>query len=211
MPNSPLEKRIIELSYKYQLSHIGSCLTALPIIHDIFYLKKKSEKFVLSSGHAAVALYAVIESFGGKSAEDIFLHHGVHPDYCPECGLDCSTGSLGHGLPIAIGMALSDRSKNVYCLCSDGETAEGSIYESVRIIGDENITNLRVFFNLNGWAAYRMVDPSLLSKQLSSMSGYMGNVIFAETWRTVVLPDFLKGQDSHYYKMTKEDYETYIR
>src|SRR3972149_3966120 len=104
--NRELKRRIIEISFKHKLSHIGSCMTSVDIIKEIYDRKKPEEKFVLSSGHAGLALYAVIESLGGAKAEDIFTHHGVHPDHCIRCGLDCSSGSLGHGLGIAVGMAL---------------------------------------------------------------------------------------------------------
>jgi transketolase len=139
MNNKNLKKRILEISYKHNLSHLGSCLTAVDIIDEIYAIKKHNERFVLSSGHAGLALYVVIEKYTkgddlgmvlGINAEDIFNHHGVHPDRCSQCGLDASTGSLGQGLPIAVGMALADRSKNVYCLISDGECSEGSVWGS---------------------------------------------------------------------------------
>src|SRR4051812_33407854 len=116
MKNKDLKKRIIEISYKHKLSHLGSCLTAVDIIDEIFQVKKPNEKFVLSSGHAGLALYVVLEKYEKKDfdgnlipldAEEIFEHHGTHPDRCKACHLDCSTGSLGQGLPIAVGMALA--------------------------------------------------------------------------------------------------------
>src|SRR5258708_998336 len=104
--NKELKRRILEISYEKKLSHLGSCLTAVDIIKEIYDVKKPEERFILSSGHAGLALYVVLESFGGRNAMDIFNHHGVHPDRCLDCGLDCSTGSLGQGLGIAVGMAL---------------------------------------------------------------------------------------------------------
>ena len=61
--NKELKKRILEISYKKKLSHLGSCLTAVDIIDEIFKIKKPDEKFVLSSGHAALALYVVLEKY----------------------------------------------------------------------------------------------------------------------------------------------------
>src|SRR2546427_251920 len=63
MTNKDLKKRIIEISYKNKLSHIGSCLTAVDIIDEIYAIKKPNEKFILSSGHAGLALYCVIEKY----------------------------------------------------------------------------------------------------------------------------------------------------
>ncbi len=151
MKNADLKKRILEISYKNKLSHLGSCLTAVDIIKEIYDKKKENEPFVLSSGHAGLGLYCVLEARGGRNAEEIFSHHGVHPDRCNECGIDCSTGSLGQGLPIAVGMALADRSKNVYCLISDGEYSEGSIWESLRIKREQTLDNLIIYCNFNSW------------------------------------------------------------
>ena len=162
-----LRKRILEISFKKKVSHLGSCLTAVNNIDEIFKTKKKGEKFVLSSGHAAVALYCVLEKYGGRNAEKIFDHHGVHPDRCKECGIDYSTGSLGQGLPAAVGMALADRTKNVYCLISDGECAEGSIFESLRVINELNITNLLIICNSNGLGAYNAIGQDYLRNRLN--------------------------------------------
>lgn len=150
---NPLKKRILEISYRHGLSHIGSCITAVDIIDEIYKIKKKDEPFILSSGHAGLALYCVIEKKGGRNAEDIWLHHGTHPDRCAACSLDCSTGSLGQGLAIAVGMALSNRKKKVWALISDGEAAEGSIWEALRIAAENKLTNLKLFCNCNGFSA----------------------------------------------------------
>lgn len=195
--NKDLKKRILELSYKYKLSHIGSCLTAVDIIDDIYTAKSPKEKFILSSGHAGLALYCVIEKYEGVDAEKIWLHHGVHPDRCEECHIYCSTGSLGNGLPIAAGMALADRSKEVYVLCSDGEVAEGSTYEALNIIHDQELDNLHIFLNANGYSAYRKTSPSNIWNE----SNYV-QVIHTNSDQ---LP-FLKGLDSHYHTMTEEEY-----
>lgn len=195
--NKRLKKRIIEISHKHKLSHLGSCLTAVDIIDEIFFLKQPHEKFVLSSGHAGLALYVVIESRGGKNAENIFTHHGVHPDRCSDCGLDCSTGSLGHGLPIAVGMALADRTKNVYCLISDGEFAEGSITEALNVCRQLKLSNLKVYLNLNGWTAYRKI-------QVAPSTFAAAGIRVRET-NVEQLP-FLKGLDAHYHTMTDNEY-----
>lgn len=157
-----LHNRIIEISKKYRLSHNGSALTSVNIINEIYRIKKPDEPFVLSMGHAGLSLYCVIEKYHGIDAEKIFLHHGVHPDRCEQCKIDCSTGSLGHGIAIATGMALADRSKNVYCLISDGEVFEGSVFEAANVIHKYNVTNLKVYINWNGYSAYDAVPDWML-------------------------------------------------
>lgn len=197
MKNSALKKRILDISYKKKLSHIGSCLTAVDIIDEIYSHKAPHEKFVLSSGHAGLALYVVIEKYEGINAESIFDHHGVHPDRCVKCHLDCSSGSLGHGIGIAVGMALADRSKNVYCLMSDGECAEGSVTEAMRIKSDNSLDNLKVFINFNGFAAYKKTYiPDRIAQSAKVYNTSMSQ------W-----PPFLHGQIAHYLVLTEEHYQ----
>jgi len=205
-----LKDRILELSYKHNLSHLGSCLSAVDIIEKIFQVKLPDEKFVLSSGHAGLALYVVLEANGLGDAEKKLDHHGVHPDRCVQCHIDCSTGSLGHGLPIAVGMALADRSKDVYCLISDGECAEGSIWEALNIFEAQELYNLHIFVNMNGWGAYKPVDTDKLETTIMAHVPTMkDNVHIFKT--TVEQYTFLVGNDAHYHAMTKEEYESTIR
>lgn len=161
-----LNFRILEISKKHNLSHLGSCFTALPIIYDIYSKKKSEDKFVLSSGHAGLALYVVLEHFYKIDAEHLLEKHGIHPERDLEQLLEVSTGSLGLGITIATGLAIGNPSLNVYCLISDGESAEGSIWESLRFIDENNISNIFIHANINGWAAYKSVDPNKLAKQL---------------------------------------------
>lgn len=204
--NKKLKKRIITISYKYNLSHIGSCLTAVDIIDEIYKVKKPSERFVLSSGHAGLALYVVLEKYEGINAEKVFKHHGVHPNRCEKCYIDCSTGSLGLGLSIAVGMALADRSKQVYCLISDGETAEGSIWEAIRIYYDQNIKprNLSIYINWNWWTAYGR--PSSFTWDM--LHSYWNHISVRET----NMNDFkeikeLQDQSAHYHVLNEENYK----
>jgi len=184
-----LHNRIIEISKKYKLSHVGSCLTAVDIIDEIYATKRPNDKFVLSCGHAGLALYVVLEKWLPVDAEELFLTHGVHPNR--DNVIDCSTGSLGQGLPIALGMAMAKRSKNVYCLISDGEAAEGTIWEVANTVAKYNVKNLKIYCNWNWWGAYDKTS-SLTLKWLESM--------FADIHvRVTNVEDYnLTGQSAHY-------------
>lgn len=219
-------RRILEISYQKNLSHLGSCLSSVDLINGIYGVKNKDEKFILSNGHAGIALYVILEKNGFIKNSDIKTLH-VHPDRNPKLGIDVSTGSLGQGLPIALGMAISDKDKNVYCLISDGECTEGSIWEALRIASDNKVSNLKIIVNANGWSAYNQVDLNSLIKKIKGygynvkeIDGHDMNaiietlksakengqtVIFART-STDQLP-FLKGLDAHYYIMNKNDYK----
>lgn len=202
MKNKDLKRRIMELSYKYKKSHIGSCLSAVDIIEEIYNLKATNEKFILSEGHAALGLYCVLEKHEGRNPEYLLTKHGIHPERDEKNGIWCTTGSLGQGLPIALGMAIANRNKNVYCLISDGEAAEGSIWEALRLKTDNNIENLKVYINLNGYGAYGEIDENKLIKRLRA---FCPDIIIRLT--NVEQFPFLKGQDSHYYIMKENDYK----
>lgn len=189
---SILHDRIMEISRKYKLSHLGSCLTAVDIIDEIYSVKNKEDRFVLSCGHAGLALYVVLAKYigGALDAEELFKFHGVHPNR--DCGgIHCSTGSLGQGLPIALGMAMADRSRNVYCLISDGEATEGTIWEVGNVMRKYSVDNLKVYCNWNGWGAYDATDANiayLLRKLIPGIT-----IVF-----TSVQQYGFKGQDAHY-------------
>jgi transketolase len=163
-----LNNRILEISKKHGLSHLGSCFTALPIILDIYSKKAINDKFVLSNGHAGLALYVVLEHFHGMNAEHLLEMYGIHPERDVEQFVDVSTGSLGLGITIATGMALANPHIQVYCMISDGESAEGSVWEALRFIDEQGISNIHIHANINGWAAYKPVDIGKLSNRLKS-------------------------------------------
>jgi len=219
-----LRTRIIEISHMWQTSHLGSCLTAIDAVWALYSIKKPDEPFVLSNGHAGVAQYAVLESLG-LLPKTVLKKLFVHPDRCSKYAIDVSTGSLGQGLPIAIGMALADKNKQVYCMISDGECYEGSIWESFRIIRETNLTNLTIILNANGWGAYQKIELTKLYAQIAvfglksvHVNGHDISSLTQEIRKkrkkpTIIISrskneqlPFLKGQDAHYYIMTESDY-----
>ena len=200
-----LEKRILEISYKHKLSHLSSCLTSVNIIDKIYQVKKKDEPFILSNGHAGLALYAVLEKYEGKDAEKLWKKHGTHPNRDLKDGIWCSTGSLGQGISIVVGMALADRKRNVYALISDGECAEGAVWESLMIATRLKLENLRVTCVANGYSAYGRVDVDLLDLRLN----YFYPTLMVKT-NLFNLPDWMQGVDGHYIKMDEKMYKEII-
>ena len=202
MEDLTLKKRVLDISYNNRLSHLGSYFSALDIIDKIHSDMNDSDIFILSSGHAAVALYAVIEKYYGVDADMLFKKHGGHPHRDEENKIYCSTGSLGLGLTVAIGRALANKDINVYCLISDGECAEGSIWEGLRYIQEKGIKNLQVYVNINGYAAYDAVDVKYLTERLKVFLPDI-NLCFTKVNHF----SFLKGLNAHYHIMSKQDYE----
>lgn len=205
-----MKKRILELSFKHKLSHIGSCLSAVEILESIRPKITDNDILILSQGHIGLALYVFLETLGKANAEELLNKHGVHPNRDIENGIYCSAGSLGHGLPIALGVALGNPSKKVFCIISDGECAEGSIWEALNIFEERQIRNLFIYVNMNGWAAYKKIDCYKLQNMIEAHCPTMlDNIVFKYT-SSEQCP-FLKGNDAHYYIMTKDNYESFIR
>jgi transketolase len=221
-----LRLEILQLSYEQKYSHLGSCLTAVDAISAVYQVKKPNDIFILSNGHAGVAWYVVLKKLGLISADQIKTLN-IHPDRNPTLGIEVSTGSLGQGLPIAAGMALADPTRTIYCMISDGECAEGSIWESLRIVTDQHIKNLVVLLNANGWGAYDQVKTDqLISRikafgweirennghQIEEIKTNLSQPIFQPT--VIVLHTtnnqlpFLADQDAHYYVMTDQDWQS---
>lgn len=163
-----LRKRIFLAGYKGGLAHLASCFSCLEILYvlynkGILNIKKDEPKwenrdrFILSKGHAGLALYSVLEDSGliDNSYLDSYLINecliGGEP-----CTVDCdwieaSTGSLGHGLSIGLGMAigLKDTNSKVYVLLGDGECQEGSIWEAAMMAAAQKRNNLIAILDCN--------------------------------------------------------------
>ncbi len=122
-----LEKRIIELSYRHQLTHVSSCLNCVNLIDWIYGQRKANDPFVLDNGHASLAHYVVLEKHGLCDAEEMVKKHGTHSSRDMEHGIWCSNGSLGQAATVAVGMALADKNRTVWLVTSDGACMEGTV------------------------------------------------------------------------------------
>lgn len=169
---SPKEMRraILRQSKRANVGHIGSCLCVVEILAAIYgsVLKAASphdrdrDRFILSKGHAALALYAALAAKGWISSADLDTFCGdgsriaVHPEHTVP-GVDFSTGSLGQGISMATGAALAARlqssARQVYCLVSDAESNEGSTWEAAMFAAQHRLDNLRVVVDWNGQQA----------------------------------------------------------
>ena len=166
MNNLKLKKRILEISKKLGLSHIGSCLSVLPILEEIYAKKKRKDIVLMDNGHASLAHYVVLESLGGKNAEEMFHKHGVHANRDVENGLYASNGSLGHNGGISIGLSLANRNRICYTIFSDGSIQEGTFYEVCRIRNELKLFNMKCYFNINGFTAVSKIDKDELVKKI---------------------------------------------
>jgi transketolase len=196
-----LKQRILYIAHKNKLSHLGSYFSSVEIIDKIYSKMKKNDIFILSSGHAALALYVCLEKHKGLDAELLFEKHGGHPHLDEENFIYCSTGSLGLGVTVAIGRALASPEKNIYVLLSDGECAEGSVWESLKCVYEMGIKNIHLFVNINGFCGYDEVNKNYLASRLVA---FLPEINIEYT--TVEHYSFLKGLNAHYHIMSDEDY-----
>lgn len=198
-----LKKRLLKLLYDHNEEHVGSCFTCIDIIDDIYSRMEEDDIFVLSNGHAAYALYAILEKYYDHVDADELVHlHGGHPNLDLKNHIHCSTGSLGLGIAIAVGRAAASPDKKIYVTITDGECAEGSVWESLRYIHEAGLDNIEVHVNANGWACYDPIDVDYLE---SRCKAFLPGIVFHRT--EVEQFPFLNGLDAHYMKLTKKDYE----
>jgi transketolase len=165
-----IRKTIIQQSKRAGTGHIGSCLSVADILAVLYNsvlnisspTDPNRDRFILSKGHAALALYAALhtkrwlskELLGTYLQEHTLL--GVHPERNLP-GIDFSTGSLGMGVSYATGAALAARMQNssrrVFVLVSDAECNEGVTWESAMLAGHHKLSNLYLIVDLNGQQA----------------------------------------------------------
>ncbi len=154
-------KRLLRMHFDSKVGHIGGNLSALDaMLHLHADVMIDDDLFVLSKGHSAGALYISLWASGRLDETELASFHqdgtrlAGHPIAGWHAGIRFATGSLGHGLGLASGVALAKRLKaeagTVYCLLSDGECQEGSIWEGVIFARHQNLANLVILVDANG-------------------------------------------------------------
>ena len=164
-----IRQTIVEMSHHARSAHLGSSLSCVEILDSVVAastLRRDTaslsdrDRIVVSKGHAAMALYATLHVWGMIERKHIsaYLENGTalwgHVTRSPEVpAIDCSTGSLGHGLSYATGLALGCRlrksTSRVFCILSDGECDEGATWEAALFAGHHGLSNLTAVVDYN--------------------------------------------------------------
>jgi len=156
-----LRKLILECLKSEKRGHVGSAMSLVEIIRVLYkkYIKKDKSKFILSKGHGCLALYANLFDKGFIKKKELLSvgkfnsNLGGHPEHDKVKGVEISTGALGHGLPIAVGMAIASKikktKKHYYVVCGDGEINEGSVWEALLSASKHKLDNLTILIIIN--------------------------------------------------------------
>ena len=172
---------LLKMIFNSKSSHIASCLSIVDLLAVLYgkkiikfnpnkpYLSDR-DIFILSKGHAAAALYAVLANVGYFSKRKLLEYGSDNSNFMAHAshkvpGVEFSTGSLGHGLPIACGLAVAKKRKKlsnyIYVINSDGEMAEGSNWEAILFASHHKLDNLILIIDYNKLQSFDSVENTL--------------------------------------------------
>ncbi|QNK03902.1 transketolase [Dyella telluris] len=226
--------RLLQLHYEANCGHLGgnfSCIDALMTLYH--RVMGADDRFILSKGHSAGALYATLWSLGRLSEADLqtFTRDNSllpgHPSGSGIPGLMFSTGSLGHGPSLATGLALAARHKGldhqVFCLCSDGEWQEGGCWEALNFAIHQRLDNLVILIDQNGLQGFGRTAEVISCEDLSpriaafgadlqKIDGHDSDAIMqaiakpARGAPRVLILDTVKGRGLHFEDLLESHY-----
>jgi transketolase len=181
-----LRRIVLECLESEKRGHVGSAMSLIEIMRVLYtkFIKKNKSKFILSKGHGCLALYAVLFQKRFISKQDLLSvgkfnsKLGGHPEHDKVKGVEISTGALGHGLPIAVGMAIASKLKRdkklFFVICGDGEMNEGSMWEALLSASKHKLDNLILLIDNNKLQSYGLIKEILdlepLKKKLISFN-----------------------------------------
>lgn len=187
-----IRKDILYLSNLKKTAHLGSSLSCVDLIsylYEYIISKKNNNKFILSKGHAASTLYSVLyrKNYISNKEFNSYCKFGSkfeeHPSPTIK-GVECATGSLGHGFPFGCGLALANKidkkEHKIVVMISDGECNEGTTWEAAMFASAQNLRNLTLVVDYNKWQATGRSNEILNIKPLDKKFGSFG-------WNTVVI------------------------
>ena len=181
-----LRIKLLNLYFKASCGHIASSLSVIDCLYAVFNFKINNEKVILSKGHAAGALYIILNYFNEISDSDLrtFYKDGTklsaHPSANSYPNIPFALGTLGHGFPIGCGIALFDKLSNnfdkfTYVIMSDGETNEGTTWESAHFAVSNKLGNLILLIdknNIQGFGRTKDILGDTSNRKIWSQIGF---------------------------------------
>lgn len=189
-----LRELILEMALQAKSCHIGSSLSIADILavlyFDVLRREPRPDRFMLSKGHAASALYAVLALTGELDPDEVVQRYcadggrlGGHPERAVP-GVEITAGSLGHGPALAVGAALADRldghDRRTFCLVGDGELNEGSVWEAVALAAQLRLGAVTLIVDANGLQGLGpvagIVSQERLGERFASLGWWVADV-----------------------------------
>lgn len=180
-----LKKFIAQVSFERQEGHIPSAYSILDILYvlyrDVMDIdphypdKEVRDRLIVSKGHSSLGIYTILGDRGFFELDEVrtfgayLSRMGGHPDFHKVPGIEVSTGSLGHGLPLGVGMAMGlgfkKTKEHIYVIVGDGELNEGTNWEAIMVAKEQKLSNLTCIFDYNH-SSDRAVDFEDLEAKL---------------------------------------------
>jgi transketolase len=241
-------KRLLQMHFEAGVGHIGGNLSAMDAMLVLHHqIMRPEDVFILSKGHAAGALYTTLWTQGKLTDEDLKTFHkdGTHLAGHPAMGwspdIPFATGSLGHGLSDAAGMALGYKlqglDRHVYCLTSDGEWQEGSTWEALIFAVQNKLTNLTIVIDenhLQGFGATADIasdmplkcklrgfgawleqvnghDYEAVRQALQTQSLYQVRIVLLDTMKGCGVSFMENKMEWHYLPLNAEQYQAALK
>lgn len=203
-------RRVLDISQHVSALHIAPAFSCLEIVDCIYHGLmrpaeggKSADTFLMSKGHGCMTQYVILEDLGVMPRSELDRYCtangmlGAHPDYgCP--GIEASTGALGHGLAMALGMAIAERNLaakgelpgTIYAVLSDGEMQEGSTWEAMMMASSFSVSNLIAVIDNNDFQSlgrtsethpsfYPLVDKLIaFGWEVAEVNGHDSNALY---------------------------------
>lgn len=213
MPNleqkaADIRKLVLNSSFLAKACHIGSALSCVDILVNLFYNRmQEGDIFLFSKASGVATYYAILSDFGYFPQEKIVEYLHNYPLPSKEVpGVIHSCGSLGHGLPVAVGIAYANPKSRVFVLMSDGECQEGTTYEAALFARQHNLTNLYVLVDYNHIQAMgKTYDILDLTTAFEFLEKTLPNVEIIHTIKGKGV-DFMENDPAWHYRNLDETF-----
>lgn len=209
-----IRRQAVMMSHRSRAAHLGSAMSCADVLAAAYWSVLRidpqnpadpdRDRFILSKGHAASALFATlalrgyfpVQTLEAYAEPGCYLEEHPTPHSAP--GVECATGSLGHGLPIGCGMALgariAGRPTRVFVLMSDGEQNEGSVWEAAMFAAGQRLGNLCAIIDFNRWQATgRSCEVMCLEPLAEKWRAFGWSVVEVDGHDVAALADAMSG------------------
>jgi len=203
MENNKLRKSILRDSFKAHACHIGSSLSCIDILVDIYSDMNKEDRFIFAKASGAAALYLILARDGIIPKNKVVHYLKNFPLVSKEVpGVIHGVGSLGHGLPVAAGLAFSDRTRKVYVLLGDAEVQCGTTWETILFARHHNLKNLKIYVDRNKLQALGNTEEILGIDKALILLKQLFPINVVQTIKGCGVPFMENKMEWHYLNLT---------